>query len=96
MQEPLDDMLQEWVKSRMTPFSMADAAVEALKLSADKLTPAITTRIGLALKRLGCTRDEDRLADDPSRRRLYVTQSMARLNPFAGVKTGKVSGDEPF
>lgn len=96
MQEPLDDLLLDWVKGRTTPFSMADAAVDALKLSADKLTPAITTRLGLALKRLGCTREEDRLAADPSRRRLYVTPGMARLNPFGGVVRAKEGSDEPF
>lgn len=96
MQEPLDDLLQEWVRERAVPFSMADAAVDALKLSADKLTPAITTRIGLALRRLGCTREEDRLADDPSRRRLYVTKGMAGMNPLGGIKSGKVGGNDPF
>jgi hypothetical protein len=64
--------LKAWVKRQKAPFTMADAAVDALKLSADKMTPAIMTRLGMALRHLGCTRLEDRLAADPSRRRLYV------------------------
>ena len=72
MQEPLDDLLYQWVKNQLVPFSMAEAATDGLKLTADKLTPALVTRLGMSLRKLGCGRKEDRLAADPSRRRLYT------------------------
>lgn len=78
MQEPFDDLLYEWVKSQPAPFSMAQAATDGLQLSADKLTVAVTTRIGHALKKLGCGRKENRLAADPGERRMYVPPSVMR------------------
>jgi len=76
MQEPFDDLLYQWVKSQVVPFSMAEAATDGLKLTADKMTPAIVTRLGISLRKLGCGRKEDRLSADPSRRRLYVPPQM--------------------
>lgn len=78
MQEPFEDILQTWVEKQGVPFSMAEAAMNGLNLSADKLTPAIVTRMGIVLKRLGCRREEHRLAADPGQRRLYLTPAMAR------------------
>lgn len=75
MQEPFDDLLFQWVKNQAVPFSMAEAATDGLKLTADKLTPAIVTRLGISLRKLGCGRKEDRLSADPSRRRLYTPPS---------------------
>lgn len=72
MPEPFDDLLYLWVKSQGAPFSMAEAATDGLKLTADKLTPAVVTRLGISLRKLGCGRKEDRLSADPSRRRLYT------------------------
>lgn len=76
MQEPFEDILLDWVKSRVAPFSMAEAAMDGLNLSADKLTPAVVTRLGIVLKKLGCGRKENRLAADPGERRLYLSPSM--------------------
>ena len=93
MQEPLEDLLSTWVDGQVAAFSMADAATDGLKLSADKITPALVTRLGIALKKIGCTRREDRLAADPSRRRLYVSASLGKV--FASA--GQVRGDDaPF
>ncbi|MBK8161525.1 MAG: hypothetical protein IPK59_23210 [Rhodospirillaceae bacterium] len=78
MSEPFEDILWKWVENQMSPFSMADAAVDGLKLTPDKLTPAIVTRLGIALRKLGCGRKEDRNAEDPSKRRLYLTPAMVR------------------
>lgn len=72
MQEPYDDLLATWVKSRVAPFSMADAITDGLNLTADKMTPALVTRVGIALKRLGCGREEHRLSADPGERRMYL------------------------
>ncbi|NMG64904.1 hypothetical protein GPA19_08090 [Azoarcus indigens] len=77
MPEPFEDILGEWVSKQGTPFSMADAAMAGLNLTADKLTPAVVTRLGIVLtKRLGCTKREDRNAP-PGRRRLYLSPSLA-------------------
>jgi len=79
MPEPFDDGLAPWVAKQYAPFSMTEAAIDCLGLGYDKLTPAVTTRIGFALKKLGCVRaPEDRLAADQSRRRLYLPPSLAK------------------
>lgn len=73
MAEPFEDILHGWVDDQVRPFSMADAAIDGMKMTADKLTPAMVTRIGIVLKTLGCVRIEDRNAADKSRRRLYLS-----------------------
>jgi len=78
MQEPFEDILQEWVEKQFMPFSMAQAAMDGLNLTADKLTPAVVTRLGIVLKKLGCRRKENRLAADPGQRRLYLNPQLAR------------------
>lgn len=63
--------LRGWVDKQVAPFSMHDVAAGALDLRPEQVTRGVSTRIGIALRKLGCTRLEDRLAVDPSRRRLY-------------------------
>lgn len=64
--EPLVDALHDWVLEQYDPsgnpkpFSAADAIMEGLHLKADKLTRDMSTRIGIALRKLGCTRIEKR------------------------------------
>lgn len=64
--EPLVDALHDWVYSqyeyggKQKPFSAADAILDGLGLKADKLTRDMSTRIGIALRKLGCTRIEKR------------------------------------
>ncbi len=77
MPEPFEDILYAWVEKQVVPFSMADAACDGLSLTPDKLTPAVVTRLGIVLKRLGCVRIEDRNAADPGRRRLYLSPKLA-------------------
>lgn len=96
MQEPLEDLLATWVESQVSPFSMADAACDGLHLSADKLTPALVTRLGIALRKIGCTRQEDRLAADPTRRRLYVSSTLRNVFASVGQKRVDRGGDAPF
>lgn len=54
------DLLHDWVHEQIKPFSMADAACDCLKMDAGKITRDVQTRIGIALKKLGCTRHEKR------------------------------------
>lgn len=59
-QEAYVDALHDWVYAQVAVFSIADAAMTGLKLDASKLTRDVQTRIGQALRKLGCTRTEKR------------------------------------
>lgn len=52
------DALHDWVYGQMSTFSLAEAADKGLGLKADKLTRDVQTRIGIALRKLGCTKVE--------------------------------------
>ena len=54
------DALHDWVFSRPGNFSLAEAAMDGLKIDASKLTRDLTTRVGVALRKLGCERVERR------------------------------------
>lgn len=55
------DYLYDWVNKQVAPFSMAQAIVEGLGLTPDKMTRDLQTRVGIALRKLGCVRVEKRL-----------------------------------
>lgn len=59
-QDSLVDAIHDWVYARFADFSMYDVASECLKLDASKMTRDIQTRLGTALRKLGCTRVERR------------------------------------
>lgn len=60
-QDSLVDALHDWVWDvTRQEFSAYDAAHDCLKLDASKLTRDLQTRIGIALRKLGCTRIERR------------------------------------
>lgn len=59
-QEGLVDALHDWVYERTTAFSIADAAISGLRMDASKLTRDMQTRIGIALRKLGCGKVERR------------------------------------
>lgn len=59
-QESLVDALHDWVYSQVADFSIAMAAMDGLGLDASKLTRDLQTRIGTALRKLGCTKVEKR------------------------------------
>lgn len=54
------DALHDWVFEQTELFSLADAILKGLKLDASKLTRDTQTRVGVALRKLGCTRVERR------------------------------------
>ncbi|MBS1188925.1 MAG: virulence-associated family protein [Rhodocyclaceae bacterium] len=54
------DALHDWVYGQTADFSVAMAVLEGLKLDASKLTRDTQTRVGIALRKLGCTRVEKR------------------------------------
>lgn len=53
------DLLHDWVGEQYRDFSLADVA-ECLKLDASKITRDVQTRIGIALRQLGCKKTEKR------------------------------------
>lgn len=59
-QDSLIDALHDWVFARTSLFSLADAAMDGLSLDASKLTRDLQTRLGTALRKLGCRRVEKR------------------------------------
>lgn len=60
LQESLVDALHDWVYSMVRDFSLAEAVTEGLRLDASKLTRDLQTRVGIALRKLGCTKVERR------------------------------------
>lgn len=59
-QESLIDALHDWVFEQLVDFSIADAVIDGLKLDASKLTRDLQTRVGVALRKLGCEKVEKR------------------------------------
>lgn len=59
-QDSIVDAIHDWVWARVADFSAYDVAAECLKLDASKLTRDLQTRIGIALRKLGCARVERR------------------------------------
>lgn len=59
-QESLIDALHDWVWAQVADFSIADAVMQGLKLDASKLTRDLQTRVGTALRKLGCAKVEKR------------------------------------
>lgn len=59
-QDSLVDAVHDWVWGRIADFSIYDVAADCLKLDASKLTRDLQTRLGIALRKLGCTRTEKR------------------------------------
>ena len=58
--DALVDALHDWVYARTGLFSLADAAMDGLKMDASKLTRDLQTRLGISLRKLGCSRVERR------------------------------------
>jgi putative DNA primase/helicase len=58
--ESLVDALHDWVYAQVADFSVAMAVMEGLKLPANALTRDLQTRVGIACRKLGCTRVEKR------------------------------------
>lgn len=56
--DALVDALHDWVYARVSLFSLYEAASDGLKIDASKLTRDTQTRIGIALRKLGCTKHE--------------------------------------
>lgn len=59
-QDSLIDLLHDWVATQYSEFPLATAGIDGLKLDASKLTRDLQTRIGIALRKLGCTKIEKR------------------------------------
>ncbi|WP_430229274.1 hypothetical protein [Nitrosomonas communis] len=53
-------MIERWVYEQYKEFCVADVAIECFKIDAARLSRDIQTRIGNALRQLGCKRIEKR------------------------------------
>jgi predicted P-loop ATPase len=60
MPDSLVDGLHDWVYKQVAPFSAYTAMTEGLKMDASKMTRDVQTRIGWALRKLGCRKFEKR------------------------------------
>lgn len=58
--DSLIDGLHDWVYKQVAPFSAYTAMTEGLKMDASKMTRDVQTRIGWALRKLGCRKFEKR------------------------------------
>lgn len=89
------DALHDWVYGRTAVFSLAEAAFDGLKLDASKLTRDMQTRIGQALRKMGCTKIEK---SNGITRFWYKPppSEEARSMNWAPVQPGEGGGDAPF
>ena len=91
MPEPFDEILGRWVEKRHATFTMVDACMDGLGLTPDKLTPALVTRVGIALRKIGCGRDENRGAGGADRRPYIPPHLIASYQRGAGALPGQGS-----
>ena len=68
IKSPIIEKLRAWVSEQDNPFTLADAA-ECLNLRTELGRRSVQSRIGMALKKLGCTRFE---LKTPNARRWYA------------------------
>lgn len=95
-QDSLVDMLHDWVFARVSDFSMAEAATDCLKMDAAKLTPHIQTRIGVALRKLGCLKVEKRNGMTRFWYRPPAQEGMASSTNRASTAISMGGGDDYF
>lgn len=92
------DLLADWLESDAQVsdvFTMAQAGMAGLKLDAKALTKDVQTRVGHALKKLGCTRIERRTKEP---RHVYKRppRNAASSPPGAGVNGESGNEEVPF
>lgn len=58
--DSLVDGLHDWVYKQVSPFSAYTAMSDGLKMDAAKMTRDVQTRVGIALRKLGCRKFEKR------------------------------------
>ena len=92
MQESLIDALHDWVFAQYADFSLAEAAMNGLDLDASKLTRDLQTRIGNALRKLGCIKVEKR---NGMVRFWYRPPTMLKPAQPAPIQTQKPVGTAP-
>jgi predicted P-loop ATPase len=88
------DALHDWVYGRVALFSLAEAAMDGLKMDASKLTRDIQTRIGTALRKLGCSRVEKR--NGMTRFWYKPPQEVAKYVTSQPAQQGDEVGHAPF
>lgn len=92
IQESFVDALFEKVNEQIGEFSLHYAATEWLKIDSAKLTRDIQTRIGAALRQLGCTRKEKRT--DLISRFWYEPPPRKQAMSTTGKSDGKMGAED--
>lgn len=92
-QDSLVDVIVAWVEKQPynKEFSKADVMLDGLKLDPSKMTRDLDTRVGIALKKLGCKRVERRT--NPVARYWYLPP--ARTAPEASSSVEAVEAPQP-
>jgi hypothetical protein len=72
---PIIEKLRAWVSEQDNPFTLTDAA-ECLNLRAELGRRSVQSRIGIALKELGCTRFE---LKTPNARHWYARPPLKKI-----------------
>jgi len=82
------DQLSAWATAtaRTTPFSISEAITEGLGLDGAQMTPALVTRVGIALRKIGCERIEKRTTSALQQRRLYTPPGFV-ISDFAAQRS---------
>ena len=94
MPEPFDEILGRWISQQTAPFTMSEACASGLCLTPDKLTPAISMRVGHVLSRLHCLKKDGGSQVAAAERYKYVPP---HLKPLGGaVVQGRGAFDAAF
>lgn len=96
------DVLHDWVDDQVQEFTLAKAIMDGLNLDASKMTRDLQTRVGIALRKLGCDRVERRngtvrfLYKPPVRNGATSTNHAPAVEAGAPAQPSWGSDDEPF
>lgn len=86
------DYLHDWVYSITFDFSIADAITLGLKQDSSKITRQLETRVGIALRKLGCTKVEKRNGSI----RYWYKPPTRKAATSTTEQPGPEVGDDPF
>lgn len=86
------DPIHDWIEGLMrAEFTLADVLQDALKLDAGRMTRDVMTRVGMLLKKLGCTRVERR---NGISRFVYVLPAWSRFQQAQQIRSEQVGGSD--
>lgn len=88
------DPIHDWIEGLNRPeFTLSDVLQDALKLDAGRMTRDVMTRVGMLLKKLGCSRIERR---NGVSRFVYVLPAWSKYQQAQQHQVGDRDGPMPF